>query len=491
MIIGAGPVADASFADRPAGALRDLAARGDVSCVAIVEAHLARIARLNPCLNAFAEVCADHALRDAAALDAARTRGEPPGLLFGVPVSVKDIINTAGVPTRWGSRLMRDNVPGEDAVAVARLKAAGAILVGKTTTSEFAHSMMARSPLTGLTVNPWNPDYTCGGSSCGAGVAVAAGMGSLALATDAGASTRLPAALTGIAGLKPTLGVIPHNQVPDGFGNFIHLGLMARDIDGLARMLDALGGAHPSDPHSLGRASPRALAALSDTGSLAGRRIGVLRMAGNQRLAREPERALDEAAGLLRELGAQVEDIEYRLENPEITWRALQQMNWAARFAARLEEIRPQIDASYAQGIAEGAALSGLDLQRAIQKRTDIFRAVQAWFGKVDFVLSPVASRGALAAGHGVLDPIEIDGATVGDMRREWTPYLSLFDLSGHPAIALPAGLDGNGVPLGVQLAGRWHDDAGLLAAAAAVERAMPWSDRRAALEGFGVSTSN
>ena len=461
-----------------ARALHQAALTGAVSCVEIAQAHLARIAARQPQLNAFAEVCTAAALAQAAALDAERARGVAPGPLFGLPLSVKDIINTAGIATRWGSQLMRDNIPQEDAVAVARLKAAGAILIGKTTSTEFAHSMMGRSPLTGLTVNPWNAAFTCGGSSCGAGVAVATGQGTLALSTDAGASTRLPAALAGVAGLKPTLGVIPHNQVPDGFGNFIHLGLMARDIDGLARMLDVVSGAHDADPHSLARPATRVLAAIGAGGSLAGKRIGLLRMAGNQRLAGDALAALERAVATFQQQGAQVKEITYPLENPEITWRALQQMNWAARFAARLEEIRPRIDASYARGIAEGAALSGLELQGAIQKRTDIFRAVQAWFRDCDFVLSPVASRGALAADHGVLDPIEIDGETVGDMRREWTPYLSLFDLSGHPAISLPAGVDANRVPIGVQLVARWHADAALLHAASLYESAAPWAER-------------
>ena len=459
------------------------AVSGAISCVEITQIHLQRIETLQPKVNAYAEVCAAPALAQAAVLDAALERGAPPGPLFGIPFSVKDIINTAGVPTRWGSRLMRDNVPADDAAAVARLKAAGAILLGKTATTEFAHSMLGRSPLTGLTVNPWNAAYTSGGSSCGAAVAVACGMGTLALATDAGASTRLPAALNGIAGFKPTLGVIPHNQVPDGFGNFIHLGLMARDVDGIARMLDVVSGAHDADPHSLGRQATRAQAALSARQPLTGKRIGILRRTGNARLDANVSEALERAVSVFESLGAHLIEIDYKLENPDVAWRVLQQMNWAARFAAKLEEIRPQIDVSYAQGIAEGAALSGLDLQRAIQKRTDFFRAVQGWFHNVDFVLSPVASRGALAADHGVLDPIEVGGEVAGDMRREWTPYLSLFDLSGHPAIALPAGMDGNGVPMGIQLAGRWHADAVLLAAASSYEQAAPWCGREPSLQ--------
>ena len=465
-----------------AGALRDAAVRGEVSCVEIVDAQLARVERLQPRLNAFAEVCGDLARKRAAELDAGRARGETAGALFGVPFSVKDILNTAGVATRWGSKLMRDNIPKEDAVAVARLRAADAVLIGKTTTTEFAHSMMGVSPLTGLTVNPWDARITSGGSSCGAGVAVASGQGPLALATDAGASTRLPAACNGVAGLKPTLGAIPHNQAPDGFGNFIHLGLMARSVGDLAMMLDAISGGDASDPHSIARAPTQATAALRNGAGLAGRKIGILRRAGNVRLDRVVESSLDETARVLAGLGASLSEIDYKLDSPEPAWRALQQMNWAARHSIQLDKIRDRIDASYAQGIAEGAALSGMELQRAIQKRSELFRAVQVWFRAVDFVLSPVMSRPPLDARHAPLDPIRIDGESVGDMRREWTPYLSLFDLTGHPAISLPAGTH-EGVPLGVQLVGRWHDDAGLLAVAAGYEAARPWAGARPPLD--------
>lgn len=175
------------------------------------------------------------------------SRGDAVGALHGVPVSVKDIINTAGIPTTWGSLTMADNVPNVDAVAVERLKRAGAVIIGKTTTPEFAHKLLTDAPLFGTTRNPWNLDCTPGGSSGGSAVAVAAGLGPLSLATDAGASTRLPAACTGIVGFKPTLGVVPHNQVPDGFNNFIHLGVMSRTVRDAALMTDVLAGPHPAD----------------------------------------------------------------------------------------------------------------------------------------------------------------------------------------------------------------------------------------------------
>ncbi|HUG77964.1 MAG TPA: amidase, partial [Burkholderiales bacterium] len=210
---------------------------GRVSAVKVVEDCLNKIQRLQPRLNAYVTVCADEARAQAAQIDRARAAGEKLGPLAGVPVSVKDILSTKGVRTAWGSRLMQDNVPAEDAVAVKRLREAGAVIVGKTATPEFAYKLLTDSPLSGVTRNPWNAELTPGGSSGGSAAAVAAGMGPLSLATDAGASTRLPAACCGILGLKPTLGRVPHNQVPDGFNNFIHLGLMARTVEDCELML--------------------------------------------------------------------------------------------------------------------------------------------------------------------------------------------------------------------------------------------------------------
>ncbi len=202
-------------------------------------------------LNPFVTVCAEEARAQATEVDAARAAGKSLGPLAGVPVSVKDILNTKGVRTVWGSRLMENNVPAEDAVAVKRLKDAGAVIIGKTTTPEFAYKLLTDSPISGITRNPWNAELTPGGSSGGSAVAVAAGMGPLSLATDAGASTRLPAACCGILGLKPTLGRVPHSQVPDAFNNFIHLGVMARTVADCELMLEAIAGPHPSDPYSL------------------------------------------------------------------------------------------------------------------------------------------------------------------------------------------------------------------------------------------------
>ena len=442
---------------------------------ATVKAALARAHALQQPYNAFATLADDLALARAEELAREVGAGRDPGPLAGVPVSVKDILDVAGMPTRWGSPLMADAPPAKaDIAAVARLRAAGAVVIGKTTTTEFAHSPLGTSPLTGVTRNPWAPALTCGGSSAGAGVSVATGVTPLALATDAGCSTRLPAACTGIYGLKATLGAAPHDRVPEAFANFIHLGLLARNVRDLALGLDVIAAPHASDPHSLMRPLPNARARL-DQPALKGARVLLWLTTGNARVAAEIVAATRAVAATLTSLGATVSEEACPLDNPDPVWRVLQQSNWAARFASLKPEERGKLSPTLLAGIDAGLAYRGLELQRALIKRSEMFRAVQGVFGKgFDFILTPCVSAPPVAAEYDLAQPLVIDGVEAGDLRSEWTPYLSLFDLTGHPAIAMPAGLAENRAPLGVQLVAPWAKEAALLAAGQAYERAVP-----------------
>jgi aspartyl-tRNA(Asn)/glutamyl-tRNA(Gln) amidotransferase subunit A len=451
----------------------------ELSAEAVTRSVLDRIDASKTTLNAFITVSRDEALRAARAADAALARGDSVGPLHGVPVSVKDIINTAGIRTTWGSLTMADNVPTADAVAVERLKKAGAIIVGKTTTPEFAHKLLTDAPLFGVTRNPWNLDYTPGGSSGGSAAAVAAGLGPLSLATDAGASTRLPAACTGIVGFKPTLGVVPHNQAPDAFNNFIHLGVMARTVRDAALMLDVVAGPHPADPHSLAVPAPRARAALDTIARdrIAGWKMAWLPLLGNSLLDDGIRGQCEAAVEIFRRIGCRVDLLEAKVGNAEPCWRVLQQSNWAARFHARLDEVASQLDPSFVEGIRAGGAYTGQQLLRATYERTTHFRAAQAWFAEYDLILTPTMSRPALAVDHGALEPIAIGGIDAGDMRQSWVPYLNFFNLTGHPAISVPCGWDD--LPCGLQIVGRWYEDAMVLCAAAALETERPWAHRR------------
>jgi len=296
-------------------------------------------------------------------------------------------------------------------------------------------------------------------------VAVAAGMGPLSLATDAGASTRLPAACCGILGLKPTLGRVPHSQVPDAFNSFIHLGLMARTVEDCELMLEAIAGPHPHDPYSLVFENLRSQTL----------RVEWRPLLGNTLLDDEVR---SECEAALRDLGVEIRTVDEPFENAEAPWRVLQQSNWAARYFARLGEVEAKIEPGFAAGIRAGGAYTGQQLLAATVKRTELFRKVQGWFERCDLVATPTMSRPPLSATHGVDEPITVNGRPAGDMRVAWAPYLNVFNLTGHPALSVPAGFTREGLPVGLQLVARWHAEADLFAAARALEKTRPWAKR-------------
>src|SRR5438094_6295689 len=240
---------------RPAIELAALIRSKQISPVELTEAVLARIDALNPRLNAFCLVAHDLARRGAREAEIAVTKGEPLGALHGVPLSIKDVLLTRGLTTTGGSRLFEDFVPEEDALSVGRLKAAGAVLFGKTNTSEFGHKALTENPLFGVTRNPWDPTLTPGGSSGGAAAAVASGVGPLALGTDAGGSVRIPAAFCGVFGFKPSFGRVPDRAPFGGFERVGHVGPITRTVRDAAAMLDVVAGRDDRDPSSLPRES--------------------------------------------------------------------------------------------------------------------------------------------------------------------------------------------------------------------------------------------
>jgi aspartyl-tRNA(Asn)/glutamyl-tRNA(Gln) amidotransferase subunit A len=279
-------------------------------------------------------------------------------------------------------------------------------------------------------------------------------------------------------GLKPTLGVIPHNQVPDAFNNFIHLGIIARSVADTALALDVMAGPHGADPHSIAVPAPGALASLDAPPDLRGKRVAWRPLLGNEHLAAEVRDRCRETLAALEAQGVEVVQVDEPFENVEPTWRILQQSNWAARFFAKLAEVQGQLEPGFVEGIRAGGAYTGPQLLAAIYKRTAIFRTVNAWFASFDFVATPTFSTPALPIDHRADQPLAIDGRDAGDLRVSWAPYLNVFNLTGHPALSVPAGFSRAGLPIGVQLVAPWYADARLLAAARVIESARPWADR-------------
>src|SRR5262245_51397982 len=286
-----------------AAELAALIATRKVSPVEIVDTVFELIEKTQPTINAFITVCAEEARAAAKKAEAEVMRGDQLGPLHGVPFAVKDLVNTAGVRTTFGSWALADNVPASDSPAVARLKAAGSILVGKSATPEFGHKCFTDAPLFGRTANPWDLTRTPGGSSGGAAAAVAAGLAPIGVGTDGGGSSRIPASCCGVVGFKQTLGLVPHDLTPDGFGNQSHITPMTRTVMDTALMLQAMAGPHPSDPHALGLPTPDFVAGARIEGDLKGVRIAWRPLLGNTALSGEVMTACEKALAAFAELG--------------------------------------------------------------------------------------------------------------------------------------------------------------------------------------------
>ena len=440
-----------------------------VSPVEVVDAVLRRIEALQPTVNAFITVTAADARAAARRAEAEVMAGTPLPPLHGVPFSAKDLLFTRSVRTTMGSVMFANQVPAEDAVSVRRMREAGAILVGKTTTPEFGHKPLTDSPLFGVTRNPWNLSRTAGGSSGGAAAAVASGQGPLALGTDGGGSIRIPAACCGIVGLKPTLGRVPHTQQGDLFSTVSYVGPMTRTVADAAACLDALVGFDAGDPYSRPE-PPDDMREVDVRGS----RIGWMPRVGNRLVDRDTLAACEAAVRHLEAGGARVEAIEPDLAAFEPVFLTFLQAGLLARIGAQIETFGDRVAKSLRESVERGRRWTGADYANALAQRTVVFRQVQALFARLDFLVTPTIARPALDADHDAHAPISIDGEEAGSIRGAWYPYTFPFNLSGHPAISLPCGWSSDGLPIGLQIVGPWHADRRVLALAAHLERERP-----------------
>ena len=450
--------------DRSARELASLIRRKEISPVEAVQAALDRIDERRE-LNAFITVTADQAMDAARQAEAKVMAGDELPPLHGVPYSVKDLTATAGVRTTMGSAIHENFVPTEDAVAVARAKAAGTILIGKTTTPEFGHKPVATAPIFGRTLNPIDPRFTPGASSCGAAVAVAAGMGSLALGTDGGGSIRIPASCCGIVGLKPTLGVVPHLQVPDLFSVNSFVGPMARDVADTALLFDVISGFDRRDPYGQGTKPHGRTAPLS----LCGLNVAWLPSAGNP-VDPEVLAATLSAVQTMEREGAIIEEVKLDFVSLERHFLVILQSLLAARVGDNLERFGERLDPTLISTVLKGRELSATALHQASFAKTRCFSDLQTLFERYDVLLSPTLSAPPLSIDLDLSGEIEIAGIPAGTVRGAWYPYTYPMNLTGHPALSMPCGKSSLGLPIGLQLAGRWYDDRYLLGIAALLE---------------------
>jgi aspartyl-tRNA(Asn)/glutamyl-tRNA(Gln) amidotransferase subunit A len=368
------------------------------------------------------------------------------------------------------------NVPTASGVSIARLEAAGAIVIGKTTTPEFGHMCWTEAPLFGRTGNAWDQTRTAGGSSGGAAVATIMGLGPLGIATCAGGSTRIPAAANGVVGFKQSLGLVPHDQAPEAFANLSYITPITRTVADTGLMLDIMGGPHPNDPHSFGMTAGGCHAAAVAPPSLKGLRVGWRPLMGNTVVDPHVMAATKRAVATLESLGAQVIEQADDMEPTEPFWLVISTALWNARFAHLLPQWRDRMSKTLLQQMDRGQDFSATDLQRASLERTGIYRKIQGWFSDVDILVMPTLTRTAVSIDEALYEPIEINGQKVDTVRKAWYPYTHPFNLSGNPAVTLPMGLHPDGLPMGIQFVAPRGHDAKLCGIAAAFEAAQPWS---------------
>jgi aspartyl-tRNA(Asn)/glutamyl-tRNA(Gln) amidotransferase subunit A len=439
----------------------------EISPVEVTEAALARIEQLEPRLNAFIAVTAESARHAARAAEAAIMAGHHLGPLQGIPVAIKDLYATRGVATTYGSPLFADWVPDFDAAAVERLKRAGAVILGKTNLHELAYGSTSANAHYGPVRNPWREDHHPGGSSGGSSAAVAAGMAYAAMGSDTGASIRQPAACVGIVGIKPTFGrVSKYGALPLSWSQD-HAGPLTRSVRDAALILQVLAGHDPRDPTTVERPVPDFAAGLDD--GIAGRRIGVARAFFFEDCDPEVAALVEAALAVLEDRGAWVEDIQLpdmaaAFTVGTVTIAVEGAAYHAADLRARPEAFSDELRAAFQLG----GFYQAVDYVQAQRLRRHLMAETDRALAGFDAIVMPTAPIPATPIadsppGHAMLRP------------RNTMP----FNVLGLPAISVPCGFTASGLPVGLQIAGRAFDEAGILRIAQAYEQATTWHRRR------------
>jgi aspartyl-tRNA(Asn)/glutamyl-tRNA(Gln) amidotransferase subunit A len=456
----------------PATQLAELIRTKQLSPVEYMQSLLARIEAVEPKINAFAYLAADQAMDAARAAEAALMSGKKLGRLHGVPATIKDLAITKAMPTQHGSPIFKGNQPTEDAPIVTRLQGEGAIILGKTTTSEFGWTGVSRSPLTGITHNPWKHGYNAGASSAGAGAAAAAGFGPLHQGSDGAGSVRMPSHFCGVFGLKPSFGRVPNYPVSTN-DLTSHIGPMTRSVADAALMLEVMSGPSIDDYTSL-EAGPASYAARLQEG-IKGKRIAYSADLGHARVDPEVAALVRKAVARFTELGATVSEVEtpWAAAGPELI-----RFFWSAhmtRLKQYLDTWAPQMDPGLVACIKASDDVSVADYQLMRERKMAYIAAIHRWFDNWDLLLTPSVSVAAFPAEklmpdhwpHHAWDWVS------------WAEFSYPFNMSWNPAASVPCGFTEAGLPVGLQIVGRRFDDLGVLQASAAFEAAQPWADKR------------
>jgi amidase len=451
----------------------------ELSALEVVEAHLAQIEGVNPRVNAIVTLTAEQAVDRARAADAALAREEELGPLHGLPVAHKDLFPTKGVRTTFGSPIYGDFVPDHDALIVERLAEAGAISVGKTNTPEFGAGSQTFNGVFGETLNPYDPARTCGGSSGGAAVALACGMVPIADGSDMGGSLRNPAGFCNVVGFRPSPGRVPSWPDPTPWLALTVDGPMARTVEDAALMLSAIAGPDPRCPLS-----------VSDPGSLflrplerdfTGARVAWSRDLGGLPVDPRVGEVLEVHRGVFESLGCAVEDAEPDFADADEIFKVLRAWRYELAYGELLKDLRDEMKDTVVWNIEEGARLGGPQVGRAERKRTELFHRVRSFMGSYEFLVSPVSQVPPFDVRRRYVT--EIGGERM-ETYIDWMKSCYYVTVTGLPAISVPCGFTREGLPVGIQIVGRYRDDFGVLQLAHAFEGATRYGERRPPLAG-------
>jgi amidase len=463
-------MADESLTRRTAHELAAMIKSRAVSPVEVLEAHLAAIARVNPKLNAIVTLAADRAKEHARAVETAVMRGDRLGVLAGLPIAIKDITPTAGIRTTFGSPLYKDYVPDQDAEAVGRLKAAGAIVLAKTNTPEFAAGANTVNALFGVTRNPWNPALSPAGSSGGSAVAVATGMVPIAQGTDFGGSIRIPAAFCGIVGIRPTPGLTPNHPTPLLWDPGQVHGPLARTAEDAALALDAMVGFSRLSPISVAPPWSSALAEVERCKDVRGLRIAYASDIAAIGIDGEIDAICRQAARQLQDAGAAVEEIAFDASDgrdPYLIWRGAWMVGRQFTRLAQLEKFGENLKGN----VKAGMNVTALDLAAAEHKRQEVFHRFQGLFERFDILLTPAAPVKPYPVEMNF--PNEINGRKL-DNYVDWIAPAFLITLVSLPAGSVPAGKTRDGLPVGLQIVAPRFEEPRILSVAKLVQQAHP-----------------
>ena len=460
----------------PARKLARLLRTRKVSAHEVMQAFIAQVERVNPKVNAIVTFIPEQALKEAK-----RYRGKGP--LAGLPIAYKDMIATKGIRTTYGSPIYADNVPAEDHAIVERLKAAGAITLGKTNTPEFAAGSQTFNPVFGTTRNPWDLDKTCGGSSGGAAVAVACGMLPFADGSDLGGSLRNPGNFNNVVGLRPTPGRVPNYPASDAWQVMSVLGPIARSVDDAAFLLSAMAGPDPRSPIGIGEPGTvfgKRLARDSRKVRVAwwGASGGRLRGAADIPVDTRVSAVLEKQRKVFESLGCVVEDAEPDLSGADEVFHVIRALGFVQRYQDLLEKHRGRIKDTVVWNIEQGLALEAPRIARALNLRSDIFRRMREFMERYEFLCMPVNQVPPFPASQPYVETI--NGVKLASY-IDWMRSCYYITATSHPAISVPAGFtnDTPPLPVGLQIVGRYRDDLGVLRIAHAFEQATRVGEAR------------